>query len=424
MRRQHLSFKHPVIFIIILSGQALFGQTEIYTNAYKVAMADSVLSQDELNILKAIQNTLGLEEDEVLELQRATLETTASSSGFSKAGRRQIIAASMSLGNGLYGWGIPYIMDVETPAVYAGMQLLSLAGGFYLSWMATRGIDLPVGRAQMQISGGAMGMLSAYPLIAGIGFERYFEDIDPRGKKTLTYLMVAAPAGALLGDRIYKKYAPSDGLVGVSIMMGALGAANGMLAHLLVTDLDGDNINSWLRVNSLLTYGSTLGGAYMGLNIFGDEQLTRGDALLMTFASMLGALSTLQLAGTLETKKNPTILLMMLGVNGGAWIGHKMIEGVDYTSGEVRIISFGALAGDAVVRGLYLATNAKQNSKLASYLEIVSRIAGGYFTARMIDARPESRLSYREKSFKMELHPTLLPTANGLTPGLSVGITF
>ncbi len=421
--RQSPHLKHLVAFIFILSVQGLFGQTEIYTNAYKAAMADSVMSQDELDLLKSIQNSLGLEEDEALDLQRSVYSTPTATSGYSTAGRRQIIAASMSLGNGLYGWALPYIMDVESPTVYAGMQLLSLAGGFYLSWNATTGIDLPVGRAKIQISGGAMGMLSAYPLIAAIGFERYFEDIDTDGKIILSYLMLAAPAGAIIGDRFYHKYAPSDGNVGASLMTGALGAANAMLGHMLITDIEEAN-NNWLRVNSVLTYGSALGGAYLGLTMFGDEQLTQGDAMMMNYSSLLGATSAAQLAATLETEKNPTIVLLMLGINGGAWIGHKMIEGVDYTRSEAMIVAMGAMAADALLRGLFLVTESNQDGDLISYLDIISRIAGGYFTARMIDARPESRIGYRDQSFKMVMQPTLFPTAQGVTPGVSVGITF
>ena len=72
--------------------------------------------------------------------------------------RWRTIYSAMLLGNGLYGWAIPYVFGVSDEETVIASQLLMFGGGFYTSYAYTQNMDLPYGRWQFQNSGAALGL--------------------------------------------------------------------------------------------------------------------------------------------------------------------------------------------------------------------------------------------------------------------------
>lgn len=257
-----------IILVLLLVSSRLVAQTEVYENAYRAAFADSVITTDEQQILTAIRNTLELEEEVMLEIHRQVAAAPTSEITFSRAGRRAIIAQNMMLANGLYGWGIPYVLGMNNPPVVVGLELLALGGGFYYSWRFTENMDIPRARATFQNTGSLAAMASIYPLMGLVGFDRW-KELDPDGKLTVSYLMVSIPLGIIWSDRLYRRWQPSDGQASALVSAGLAASFNAVVGQILLTDDMDDVGEDWLRLNSLLVSGGFLGGGYLGWKYLG-----------------------------------------------------------------------------------------------------------------------------------------------------------
>lgn len=150
----------------------------IYRQAYEAAMIDSVISPDELQMLKSLQQTLGLPEEIVEEAVGEAMRPIVPSR--IQVGRWTLVAQNMGWGLGLYGWGIPYVLDVEDFKWYFGGEMLSLGATFYLTWKYTKNMDLPEARSQMQRYGGLVGLRYGQTIsgLLGLDFREEEDDYD------------------------------------------------------------------------------------------------------------------------------------------------------------------------------------------------------------------------------------------------------
>ena len=64
----------------------------------------------------------------------------------------------MLLGNGLYGFGIPFVLGVDDGQLIAASQAFMFGGGFYAAYSYTKNMEIPYGRWQFQ-SGGSMRLV-------------------------------------------------------------------------------------------------------------------------------------------------------------------------------------------------------------------------------------------------------------------------
>ncbi len=408
---------------LILFTGFLFAQSSVYEDAYRAAMEDGKVSEDEHKILVSLQKNLGLDEDEVLEIQRQVTGTTGPSTAVSRAGRRLVIAQNMSYGNGLYGWGLPYVLGVESSTVYAGMQLLSFAGGFYLTWQYTKDMDIPTGRAAFQNAGSLLGLASIYPLMTTVGFEKWGQ-FDPDAKIALTYAMVSVPVGIMAADRLYQRWRPTDGQATAVIGVGALGSIHGFIGHLLATPEDTIiNPDNWLRLNSLLTYGGFLGGGYLGWQLFSHELFTTGDAAFISLGALLGFFTGVQLIALADLEFKPGLLTLLVFTDAVTYAAYHLGKGYDLTSGEAGIVSLGSFAAWAAYRGLTLVMDIDQSQKGLQLGDIISYLGGAYFTFRFIDPQREIAAT-RRGAVQLSLHPRVWPIDGRMVPGISAGVSF
>lgn len=124
----------------------------IYRLTYEAAMADSVITPDEDRMLAALQQALGLDEEIIEEALGDPLPARAP--GLNQSGRWTLMLQNMGWGIGLYGWGIPFVLDVDDFKWYVGGEMFSLGASLYLTWKYTQMMDLPEARSQMQRYGG------------------------------------------------------------------------------------------------------------------------------------------------------------------------------------------------------------------------------------------------------------------------------
>ena len=194
-------------------GSPLSGEpNETYRLVYQAAMADGIITPDEQRMLETLQQALGLHRgevelalDEVTPLQPPSLQST---------GRWTLLAQNMVWGVGLYGWGIPFVLDVEDFKWYIGSEMFSLGGALYLTWKFTEGLDLPESRSQMQRFGGLVGLHYGVAL-SGI--------MKLSGRPNVFLLMAAVPTGSWVGDRFYRSWRPSTGQAYALALHGELG---------------------------------------------------------------------------------------------------------------------------------------------------------------------------------------------------------
>ncbi|UCH10250.1 MAG: hypothetical protein JSU61_13815 [Fidelibacterota bacterium] len=412
-----------LIPLCFLFSSLIYGQAEIYEDLYRVAFEDGKISPEEQQLLTALQNKLGLEEEEIQEIQRKVLDSRGIAAGRSRAGRRRVIAQNMAYGNGLYGWAVPYVLGIESPTVYTGIQLLAIAGGFYLSWQYTQDMDIPLSRADFQIAGSTLGLWTCYPLVAVVGGKRWF-DFDPDGKVILSYAMLSVPLGIRTGDRLYHRWQPSDGQARAVIWAGSMSGLNAVLAHLLFTTEDGpENPESWNRLNSLLVTGAIAGGSYLGWRQFSQDNLTIGDVRFITMGTMLGWITAMELGIILEPEYKPSLALLLASLDGFSYITYHLGRGYDFTSGDVAIIGLGSFAGFTAFRGISLILGMDQSNKLMNGLDIASYLGGAYLTFRYIQPRTEMGIE-TDLPIELSIGPTFLSNGKQPVPAMGLNLRF
>lgn len=408
--------------VLIVMSSLLLAQTEIYRDACIAALEDGHISEEEQRILNSIQKSLDLSEDEVLDIQHQIMSGTAASPGISRAGRRLVIVQNMTLGQTLYGIGIPYLLGVESGSAYAGMQLLAFAGGFYITSQYTREMDLPIARATFQNAGSVLGLTSLYPLVVAVGEERW-SDFDPEGKIALTYAMASVPAGIVWGDRLYRRWKPSDGQALAIVEAGALGSLHALGIHLVLTPEDRDLSGNWRRTNSLLVYGSYVGGMHLGRHLIAGQSLTMGDAYFISLSTGLGVLAGLELIALAEPSPKAAITTLLLTSDIVTLAAFRLAKSHELTTGDAAVIGLGSFAGFASLRGISLIMGMDQTNKALLVADIAGYLGGGYLTFRFI--QPQRVLTEkRSNKVKLSLLPNYSRLNNRITVGMNAQLRF
>lgn len=101
----------------------------IYRYAYKTAMRDSKINHDEKAILKSLERTLELSQKNIFSIQNQILLT--SRKVLDQSGRWPLVLQNIGWGAGLYGWAIPFVLDVQDYKWVIGTEMMSFAGSFY-----------------------------------------------------------------------------------------------------------------------------------------------------------------------------------------------------------------------------------------------------------------------------------------------------
>ena len=177
------------VLLILLSVQC-FGQRDstavtdslqrvmIYKQAFKTASFDKRIKDDEKAILKSLRKSLYLSKFDAKNIEYNI--SISEENILDQSGRWPLVLQNIAWGAGLYGWGLPYMLNVDDEKWFVASELMSFAGSFYLTYKYTENMDIPHSRAQMMRLGSGIGYHYGYALgkIAGVDFDF---DSDDRG---------------------------------------------------------------------------------------------------------------------------------------------------------------------------------------------------------------------------------------------------
>lgn len=343
--------------------------------------------------------------------------------------RWRTIYGAMTIGNTLYGEGIPYLLNLEqTSEQYVGFKLLAFATSYSLSSSYTRTMDLPLGRSYLQFAGANLGFYSIIPIISMIGLENWGE-FDPDGKIALGYTMFSVPYGAILADKTYTKWKLSNGqsfLISLGINLGALNTI-GVIQQTDWFDWFEKNPENFARWTTSLVYAGALAGGKLAKNIaLNNSSITEGDVAFLNLSMGLGYLNSLLLGYAMDINhyKDQT-MLTMAGVNGFLYLADRLNKKYgSLTQGQEKIVGLGAGSAYLAWVGTALITGIDYGERSIRFLDVASITAGWYFSRKNITSGVSSGNSFIKNNMALTINPTLLPQNKTLAPGVSINLTF
>lgn len=135
----------------------------------------------------------------------------------------------------------------------------------------------------------------------------------------------------------------------------------------------------------------------------------------------MGYITGFQLVLLFEPGFKEGLLLVTAAVDAGIYTALKLGAPYDMTTGETAIISLGSMAAWASFRGITFIMGQDQSAKVLIVGDILARLGGAWFTFHRIEPRRVAH-GVRQTTGRLSFSPTVLPSAGGLVPGLSLGI--
>ncbi len=268
-----------------------------------------------------------------------SLQQFAPMTGINQAGRPFFIGNVYTLFLGIYGWGIPYLLNFDG-SVAIGSYLLLSAGGILIAQSATEKMEISEETANLSFFGSMMGLAHG-AMIHGI---LYDNGVTPKGYLGAAMLgsVLEGTAGFLVGDRVK--------LNGGAIEMIGWMSTTGLLY--------GWGTSSLLDLNrvrsvSTATLAGSLVGMFTGAALIRNESFTNGDVGVFRGASLVVAYLPISvlIAAHVGDSKVYTATAMSGGLLGGA-LGYWMVKGKDFTAAEGAYIMFGAFGGMLIGAGV------------------------------------------------------------------------
>ena len=118
-----------------------------------VIQKENIVSSE--NLVDNLKNTETTKEYDIL---TKIINDEDKTSEFNQEGRWRTIYGAMSVGNTIYGGGIPHVLGLDpNDEAAVGFQLIVFGATYYASYAYTANMDLPIGRSYMQYTGANLG---------------------------------------------------------------------------------------------------------------------------------------------------------------------------------------------------------------------------------------------------------------------------
>ena len=404
---------------------------EVYGDAYREALSDEKIDDNEARMLKVLENALGLSSAKVLEIEslvRVTLPIK-----INKDGEWLVFVQNIGWSLGLYGWGLPVVLGFEGRGILAG-ELMAPFLAYRLTARLTRDLEMDHARAQLIRWGGTIGFRYALYLNKMRDFDVNDDDFD---KATLTLLMLGVPLGSLAGDWVWKRTKPSTGSAFVMTFWGETGATVMRTAHSVIDtepdegffffDDDSPEKNSWDKIHNLFQAVGYPLGMWLGHRQFKDRQYSFGDAVLIhsmgSYGWVYGAIFT-ELIGIDFDDKSAKVI-RTAGTVTFPIIADRYMMGKNYSFGQAVLISSGGIAGGLFSAGILVLLNVQEEKVYLTAL-LGGATFGLHYANSRLNVSKESPLISKSISEKVfTLMPTTLGDSDGtLIPALSMNIMF
>ncbi len=444
------NFGRASVFLFLIfwgTAQNLFAQgppansEKIYLNACKTALANGSISSDERAMLYAIQQTLGLSDQEAALL----ISQLQSKLGYQdQSGRWFLVAQNMVFGSAVYGWMVPDLLGAEEDKYYIGSEMISLAGAFYLTYIYTKDSELSHARAQMIRFGSLLG------LRLGFAANTIFE-LDNNNRKTWeAAVMAAIPIGAYVGDYLFKRWSPSHGQSWALSLGAGIGAFSTSLMHASLDQAPKEpdppvnmdwsewehsstyrkwknDHKKWQRLNTVIELAGYPLGIYLARTFWGNKNQSFGDAIMLTQGALSGSFYGVLLAQILGMNSDDSEwqLLPALGMPLGAALMDRYIDGYDYSPGQGLVSVLGTASGISFMAGLSVLADI-HNSKVVSAGMLAGGIGGLLLTDKIFNLEREDQNSASHTKLSLIMSPSMQfqKEKDRLTPGFSLFVFF
>jgi len=353
----------------------LFTEYENFREARLFQVSDTsfvleISHQPQERLLKV---RLPLSAEEAFEFRRKVterIELRKPRAVLNQEGRAKLLGGILTLSLGYYGWAVPVMFDMNDGKTIVAVYMLTSGGSFFAGLSATRNITVTDGAATFSLYGATRGIvhgMSLYGLAKG-------EDASGRGLVGFGLLGSLSEAMAFfaIADRADMSAGTAE-MVGIG---GDFGLGLGLGAAHLADAFD-DGKEQGLAASVLLGSGA---GLLAGKFLADKQPYTRGDVYVLRGVGFLGTYIPLALVDLAEPEDDRIYTgAAMAGSVIGLGLGHYLVRGKDFTTGQGTLINLSELAGGLVGLGVAYLVSSDDDDNSALYLTLSALGATGGF---------------------------------------------
>lgn len=259
-------------------------------------------------------------------------------------GRINLVLTSSAYAAGLYGWGIPYLLNADSTRAYVGSEMVSVFSAFSLTLLATKNYNYGPAVSRM-IQGGAL-IGTAYglgvPALLGSDNENHYIAVP----------MLTTPLGALAGFNIARRGNINESTAELTIFGSIIGGLYGLAVPYLI------NVDDLSDTNKVRAYaGAMMAGIPIGALSFNEisQRLQNGKsrARLIELGTCMGAYYGYGFVLLADPEsKRPYVASMILGLPVGTGLSYLITSDGNYEHGRSILIILGTLFGELFGRGV------------------------------------------------------------------------
>ena len=379
----------------------LFGDHDDFQRAWLFKLSDSlyVLEVFRKSENAIVKSRLRFTEDGVSEFRtRVSSRLLAMDPAYSldRSGRNTFVAGELALSLGFYGWAIPAAANVEDGRLAVGLYMLTSGLGFYIPYELTRNASISDGAATLSLYGASRGV------IYGIALAEMMKD-DPSYRGRTTSAILSSIAGSIIGYRVASRTHMTSGTSEVISVGGDLGIGIG-LGSAYLADLIDDHPRG---AGACVLAGSGL-GCLAGAFLASEENYTRGDAYVLSGATVLGAYVPLLFADLADPDNDDAyISVSMLGGTAGFLAGHFLVHDREFGTGEGNLIRLGELAGGLIGLGCAYLFSSDEDDNTRLYLS-TSAIGAAAGFGLLYNSYTNKARSVAESDWSVHFRPEAL----------------
>jgi hypothetical protein len=315
-------------------------------------------------------------------------------------GRTSMIIGSTALSLGFYGWAVPVVLETNDGKTATALYMLTSGAGFFLPLTLTNSIDVTDANAILYRYGGTRG------IIHGILLNNLLLGEAATGKGQVAFGMLGSIGESIAGFSVASNMtAGKASTIGVYGDFG-LGLALGTCGLMDLFDAGHEGATA-----AAVLLGSA-GGMIAGNVLSNQQPYTRGDAIVLEGAGLLGAyipIAALDLFGV-EGGKTYDAASMLGSVAGLALAHGSLLRGKDFTTGQGVLIQLGTLGGALTGAGIaYLLSSSRADGTLFLTSSAIGAVGGFAITYSLFSKEAQTREG--NSSWNLNLFPGGLLTS-------------
>lgn len=372
----------------------LFPEVKDFKQVYLFQLADGsymleIWSESKGKMSRIRRSMSQTEVDSLRARVTSAIFLRAPMTGLNQEGRTKLIAGISSLGLGFYGWGIPYVLDIQEPTAMVGMYLLIGGGSIIFAYGMTEHLEVSEEAANLFSYGSVLGIAHGLFVHAIL----YGDEATPRGY--VGTAMIGGLAESIVGFTAADRLKLTPGTVELIGTTSGFGILYGLgVSH--VAELTGR------RSFAAAMLAGSVAGTAVGATLSSLQDYTNGDVAVFRTAGVLGAyipIAVLVAAERSDSKEYVT--WAMLGGLVGGFAGHLLIVDKDFTTTEGTFVSLGTFGGGLL--GWGVATLAKAEASITFPVAAATALAG--YAAMYKTYAPSAKSRAVQTSWDFTIHP-------------------